>query len=136
MIQIYPVRSECGPSNFSSPCTRKRKSSAVSAQPDSEFRLAPKVDIKDPKKTCPICQTVFKRRFSCKTHIAAVHGEKREYECYECSNKFKAKSTLSRHIKGMHMDKKPFNCKFCQRGFTRKCTLLKHESKCSKTEIE
>ena len=113
---------------------RKRKASAVSAKPDSEFILAPKVAEKDPNKTCPICEAVFTTAVSCKRHIATVHEENKQFECFECSAKFKAKSTLSTHIKGIHMDEKPFNCKICPKGFTRMSRLLKHESKCFKKE--
>ena len=112
--------------------TRKRKASAVSAQPDSE--LAPKVAKKNQNKTCPICQAVFSKPSNCKQHIAKVHEEKRPFECNECANKFKDKSTLDTHIKGIHMDKKLFNCKICPRGFTRKSRLLIHESECTKKE--
>ena len=67
--------------------TRKRKVSAVSAQPDSE--LAPKVAKKNQNKTCPICQAVFSKPSNCKQHIAKVHEEKRPFECNECAKKFK-----------------------------------------------
>ena len=112
--------------------TRKRKASAVSAQPDSE--LAPKVAKKNQNKTCPICQAVFSKPSNCKQHIAKVHEEKRPFECNECANKFKDKSTLDTHIKGIHMDKQPFSCKICTRGFNRKSRLSRHESKCARKE--
>ena len=112
--------------------TRKRKASAVPAQPDSE--LAPKNAKKNQNKTCPICQAVFSKPSNCKQHIAKVHEEKRPFECNECAKKFKDKSTLNTHIKGIHMDKQPFSCKICTRGFNRKSRLLKHESKCPRKE--
>ena len=111
---------------------KKRKASAVSAQPDSE--LAPKVAKKNQNKTCPICQAVFSKPSNCKQHIAKVHEEKRPFECNECANKFKDKSTLDTHMKGIHMNKQPYSCKICTRGFNRKSRLLKHESKCARKE--
>ena len=45
-----------------------------------------------------------------KSHIAFVHGEKKDFQCNPCQYSSSSAQRFKRHIEIVHEEKKPFKC--------------------------
>ncbi|XP_070546692.1 gastrula zinc finger protein XlCGF26.1-like [Ptychodera flava] len=102
---------------------------------------------------CDLCDKIFKRKHSLKTHKdikhlniwkyqcdicglkttlkyeymvhLLVHSKERNFTCEVCGKAFKTKRTLNGH-KTSHSDKRPYSCDVCGKGFLRREHLMEH----------
>ena len=77
---------------------------------------------------CEACDTSFKQKSDCISHIATVHEGKKPFKCDECVYEFLQCSSLNKHITAIHERKKPFKCNECGATFTQKSSLKIHIS--------
>lgn len=66
--------------------------------------------------TCTICDKKFLEKKSYKGHMAAIHTERRDYECPHCGKAFKRKFVLEVHLR-THTGETPYRCDDCPKDF-------------------
>lgn len=76
--------------------------------------------------SCPICKSVFTRRYNLKVHMSSKHSARRDYHCQDCPNAFNRVDSLKRHVATTHRGEKKWMCNYCQRNFGQRPHMKMH----------
>ncbi|KAK3609269.1 hypothetical protein CHS0354_001867 [Potamilus streckersoni] len=84
-----------------------------------------KIEVRNGKHICPICDKLFSGRKNVMKHIRTVHSDSLEHSCDICSKKYSTKSNLQIHMR-THSGERPFACTHCDKSFNTYCVLRIH----------
>lgn len=76
--------------------------------------------------SCPLCKSVFTRRYNLKVHMSSKHSQRRDYHCQDCPNAFNRVDSLKRHIATTHRGEKKWMCEYCNRNFGQRPHMKMH----------
>lgn len=77
------------------------------------------------KFKCGECKKMFSDLVEHNSHVEAIHGNKKHYECVDCGQLYTTKSALTIHV-GLHKGISPHECDVCGKRFATKSALSRH----------
>ncbi|XP_047488152.1 uncharacterized protein LOC125038654 [Penaeus chinensis] len=83
-----------------------------------------KLDAKEKRFICEICDKKFARRSKLLIHMR-VHTREKPYSCDVCNKAFSQKHHLVEHVR-IHTKEKPYTCEICSKPFCGRSNLVKH----------
>lgn len=84
---------------------------------------------------CSVCQKVVQST-SLKKHMAAIHEQRRDFQCLYCEKSFAQSYTLKEHTAAKHTFEYEHSCKLCGKAFAHKTNCGRHLKTVHKEELK
>ena len=88
------------------------------------------------KFSCNICNNLFTKKQSAKSHIITIHQGRKDYICSQCNKALGSSSSLLKHIRAVHEGQKAYACDLCEKKYAYLGELKQHKLKIHGLSLE